>query len=84
MPRPRSPSSECRFGGLELTTTLRLALDATLISEAEQLGIDVRQSLEADLRRRIGAASSHPTHGGGPRAVRHSLNKWGGRIRVRQ
>jgi|APThiThiocy_cv2_1041547.scaffolds.fasta_scaffold133166_2 antitoxin CcdA len=39
-----------------MTTTLRLALDATLISEAEQLGIDVRQSLEADLRRRIGAA----------------------------
>jgi post-segregation antitoxin (ccd killing protein) len=39
-----------------MTTTLRLALDATLISEAERLGIDVRQSLEADLRRRIGAA----------------------------
>jgi len=59
-----------------MTTTLRLALDATLISEAEQLGIDVRQSLEADLRRRIGAARRNEVWRAENKAAMEAWNLW--------
>lgn len=39
-----------------MTTTQDLILDPKLLAEAERLGIDVRRSVEADLRRRIDTA----------------------------